>query len=135
MWIADTKSLTLEGAKKIVAAAEVSAKQNGWNVAIAVVDAGGYLIHYSRLDGTQAASTTIAVGKARTAVLFKRPTKALDEAITGGRTVMLAVEGMIPMEGGIPILVDGQIVGGVGVSGVLSTQDAVVAQAGIDALK
>lgn len=131
----ETRTLSLEGAKKIVEAAEVTARQNGWNVAIAVVDLAGHLVHFSKLDGTQAASAQIAIGKARTAATFKRPTKVLEDAINGGRYVMLAVEGIVPMEGGIPVVIDGQILGGVGVSGVTSAQDAVVAQAGADAVK
>lgn len=127
--------INLEGAKRMVEAAEQEAARNGWNVAIAIVDGGGELILLHRRDGTQLASVSIAAGKARTAVRFKRPTKALEDAVAGGRTAMLAVEEILPMEGGIPVLIDGEVAGAIGVSGVLSSQDAQVAQAGIDALQ
>jgi glc operon protein GlcG len=130
-----TQTISLEGAKQIAAAAEQEAARNGWNVVIAVVDGSGELILLHRRDGTQLASVSIATGKARTAARFKRPTKLLEDAVAGGRTAMLAVEGIVPMEGGIPVIVDGQVLGAVGVSGVLSSQDAQVAQAGIDALQ
>ena len=99
------------------------------------MDGSGELILLHRRDGTQLASVSIATGKARTAARFKRPTKALEDAVAGGRTAMLAVEGIVPMEGGIPVIVDGQVLGAVGVSGVMSSQDAQIAQAGIDALQ
>ena len=134
MLVNDTKVISLEGARKAMAAAEAAARQNGWNVAIAVVDASGTLIHFSKIDGTQPGSVNIAIGKARTAANFKRPTKVLEDAVNGGRYVFLAVDGIVPMEGGLPIVVEGQVVGAVGVSGVLSSQDAVVAQAGADAV-
>jgi uncharacterized protein GlcG (DUF336 family) len=130
-----TKYLTLEGAKKMMAAAETEARKNNWNVAIAIVDAGGNLLLFQKLDETQSGSIGVAIGKARTAVTFKRPTKALEEIISGGRSVFLAVEGIMPLQGGLPIMVDGQLVGGVGVSGVLSSQDEQVSQAALDALR
>ena len=131
----DAKILTLEAAKRIMEAADAEAARNNWNVVIAIVDAGGELIMLHRRDGTQAGSVDIARGKARTAVRFQRPTKALEDQVVGGRTVWLAVEGVTPMEGGIPIVVDGRVIGGVGVSGVMSSQDAQVAQAGVNALR
>lgn len=130
----DVRMISLAGAKRMVEAAEEEAARNGWNVVIAIVDGTGELVLLHRRDGTQIASVSIATGKARTAVRFKRPTKALEDAVAGGRTAMLAVEGILPMEGGIPVIIDGQVAGAVGVSGVLSSQDAQVAQAGIDAL-
>ncbi len=130
----EVRMISLAGAKRIVEAAEQEAVRNGWNVVIAIVDGTGELVLLHRLDGTQIASVSIATGKARTAVRFKRPTKALEDAVAGGRTAMLAVDGILPMEGGIPVLIDGQVAGAVGVSGVLSSQDAQIAQAGIDAL-
>src|SRR5262245_546049 len=130
-----TKYLTLEGAKKMMAAAEAEARKNNWNVAIAIVDAGGNLLLFQKLDETQSGSIDVAIGKARTAVTFKRPTKALEEIISGGRSVFLAVEGITPLQGGLPIMVDGQLLGGVGVSGVLSSQDEQVSQAALDALR
>ena len=130
-----TKYLTLEGAKKMMAAAEAEARKNNWNVAIAIVDAGGSLLLFQKLDETQSGSIDVAIGKARTAVTFKRPTKALEEIISGGRSVFLAVEGITPLQGGLPIMLEGQVLGGVGVSGVLSSQDEQVSQAALDALR
>ncbi|MCC7179271.1 MAG: heme-binding protein [Acidobacteria bacterium] len=132
--LADRKIITLEGAKRILAAAEAEARKNNWNVAIAVVDESGNLIAFQKLDDTQVGSIDIAIGKARTAARMKRPTKALEDAVAGGRTVMLAVEGIVPLEGGVPVTVDGRIIGAVGVSGVTSQQDAQVASAGVAAL-
>ena len=132
--LADRKAITLEGAKRIIAAAEAEAKKNNWPVAIAVVDETGNLIAFQKLDDTQVASIDIAIGKARTAARFKRPSKALEDAVSGGRSVLLAVDGITPLEGGIPVTIDGRIIGAVGVSGVTSQQDAQVAQAGINAL-
>lgn len=132
--VADRKIITLDGAKKIMAAAEAEARKNSWTVAISVVDEAGNLIAFQKLDDTQVGSVDIAIGKARTAARMKRPTKALEDAVAGGRTVMLAVEGLVPLEGGVPVTVDGRIIGAVGVSGVTSQQDAQVAQAGAAAL-
>jgi uncharacterized protein GlcG (DUF336 family) len=132
--IADRKIITLDGAKRIMAAAEAEAKKNNWTVAIAVVDEAGNLIAFQKLDDTQVGSIDIAIGKARTAARMKRPTKALEDAVAGGRTVMLAVEGLVPLEGGVPVVLDGRVIGAVGVSGVTSQQDAQVAAAGIAAL-
>lgn len=129
-----TKALSLEAAKRMAAAAEAEARENSWNVAVAIVDASGGLILFHRLDETQPASLDIAIQKARTAARFKRPTKALEDAVAGGRTVLLAVDGLLPLEGGLPIIVDGKVIGAVGVSGVTSRQDAQVAQAAIAAL-
>ena len=132
--LADRKALTLDGAKRIMAAAEAEAAKNKWTVAIAIVDEAGELVAFHKIDDTQAGSIDIAIGKARTAARMKRPTKALEDAVAGGRTVLLAVDGLMPLEGGVPITVEGRIVGAVGVSGVTSQQDAQVAQAGIAAL-
>src|SRR5215813_11435155 len=123
--------ITLEAAKKMAAAAEAEARQNGWNVAIAIVDASGGLILFHKLDETQPGSIAVAQGKARAAALFKRPTKAMEEAIAAGKQAFLSVEGIVPMQGGLPIIVDGKILGAVGVSGVTSAQDEQVAQAAI----
>jgi uncharacterized protein GlcG (DUF336 family) len=133
--LADKKVLTLDGAKKVAAAAEAEAKKNNWNVVIAIVDDGGHLIYLQRLDGTQTGSIEVAMGKARTAMAFKRPTKVLEEVVNkNGRNTLLTLPGVTLLEGGIPITVGGQIVGAIGVSGVTSAQDAQVGQAGIDAL-
>jgi len=132
---ADRKVITLDGAKAILAAAEAEALKNKWTVAIAVVDESGNLIAFHKVDDTQVGSIDIAIGKARTAARMKRPTKALEDAIAGGRTVMLAVDGLTPLEGGVPVMLGGRVIGAVGVSGVTSQQDAQVAQAGVAALK
>ena len=130
-----TRYITLEGAKKMMAAAEAEARKNQWPVAIAIVDAGANLIMFAKLDDTQLGSVEVSIGKARSAVNFKRPTKALEEIISGGRSVFLAVEGMVPLQGGLPVTIEGQVIGAVGVSGVLSSQDEQVASAAIDALR
>jgi glc operon protein GlcG len=129
-----TKFITLEAAKKMAAAGEAEARQNGWNVAIAIVDAGGGLILFQKLDETQPGSIAVSQGKARAAALFKRPSKALEDAIAGGKQGFLAVEGIVPIQGGLPVVVDGKVLGAVGVSGVTSAQDEQVAQAALRAL-
>lgn len=126
-------ALTLVGAKAMLAAGEAEAIKNGWSVSIAVVDAGGGLVAFSRLEGTQPASEMIAIGKARTSARFKRPTKLLEESVASGRLALIAVDGALPMQGGLPIIVDAQCVGAVGVSGVTAVQDEQVAQPGIAA--
>jgi glc operon protein GlcG len=135
---AEKKSLTLDGAKRVLAAAVAEAKKGAGTAAIAVVDEGGNLIAVERLDGTFAAGTTVSVGKARTAVLFKKPTKFFEDLINKGRTAMSSLsanEGFTPLQGGLPIVVDGQIIGGIGVSGAASAQqDEEVAIAGANAL-
>ena len=125
----------LAAAKKAMAAAEAEAAKNSWPVAIAVVDSAGQLVLFQRQDGTQIGSIDIAVGKAKTANDFRRPTKALENAVAGGGAGLrlLSVRNMSPLEGGVPILADGKVIGAVGVSGVASGQDAQVAQAGADA--
>ena len=133
--IADKKALTLDGAKRVIAAAEAQAKQlNAPGAVIAVVDDGGNLMALERLDGTFSAGANISIGKAKTAVMFKKPTRFFEELINSngkGRTVMTALENFTPLIGGIPILVDGQIVGGVGVSGASTAdQDEQLAIAG-----
>jgi len=130
-----TKYITLDDAKKAMAAAEAEARKNNWNVAIAIVDAGASLILFQKLDDTQLGSVKIAIGKATTAVNFKRPTKALEDMIAGGRQVFLALEGITPLQGGLPVMADGKLIGAVGVSGVLSSQDEQVAQAAVAVLQ
>jgi len=132
--LSDKKVLTLDGAKKIAAAAETEARKNNWNVVIAVVDDGGHLLYLQRLDGTQTGSIEVAVQKARTAQAFKRPTKVFEDAIAGGRNALIALHGALPLEGGLPIMVGGQLVGAIGVSGVKSTEDGQIAKAGADSL-
>jgi len=125
--------LTLDGAKKLAAAAEEEAVKNKWNVVIAIVDDGGSLVYLQRLDGTQTGSIEVALQKAKTAVHFKRPTKVLEDAVTGGRMVVLAL-GAMPIEGGLPLLVDDKLIGAIGVSGVTAPQDGQIAKAGVDTL-
>jgi glc operon protein GlcG len=129
--------ITLDQAKKVMAAAEAKAKQNDWNVVISIVDSGGHAVMLQRLDGSHLAAIGIAEGKARTAVEFRRPTKALEDAMAGGGVGLkyFTVRGATLIEGGIPIVVHGQIVGGIGVSGVDAKDDAQIAQAGADAVK
>lgn len=130
------KALTLDGARKVIAAAMAEAKsKNAPGGAIAVVDEGGNLVAVERLDNTFAAGANISIGKARTAVLFKRPTKFFEAVINKGRTAMTTLNDFTPLHGGIPIIVDGQIVGAVGVSGAASAQqDEELAIAGANAL-
>ena len=132
----EKKGLTLEGAKKVIAAAVAEAKnKNAPGGAIAVVDEGGNLVAVERLDNTFAAGANISIGKARTAVLFKRPTKFFEDVINKGRTAMTTLNDFTPLQGGIPIIVDGQVIGGVGVSGAASAQqDEELAIAGANAL-
>jgi len=134
--ISERKSLDLDGAKKAIAAAvDYAKKNNAPGGVIAVVDEGGNLMALERLDGTFAMGATISVGKARTAVLFKKPTRFFEELINKGRTAMTAVDGFTPLIGGIPIMVDGQVVGGIGVSGAASAaQDEELAIAGANAI-
>ena len=134
--IVEKKSLNLDGAKKaITAAVEYAKKNNAPGGVIAVVDEGGNLMALERLDGTFAMGATISIGKARTAVLFKKPTRVFEELINKGRTAMTALDGFTPLIGGIPIVIDGQVVGGVGVSGAASAnQDEELALAGANAL-
>jgi len=129
------KSLSLEDARKAAAAAATEAKKNKWNMAIAVVDDGGQLIYFERIDETQVGSIDIAIGKARTAAIFKRPTKALEDAINGGQYAILTFPNTLPREGGLPIFADGKCIGAIGVSGGKSSEDAQVGKAGVDALK
>jgi glc operon protein GlcG len=121
--LASKQSLTIHGARRIIAAAEAEARKlNAPGGVIAVVDEGGNLMALERLDGTFAAGATISIGKARTAVQFKRPTKVFEDIIRNGRTSMVALDDFTPLQGGVPVVVDGQVVGGVGVSGAASAQ-------------
>ena len=126
----DRKAMTLAEARKAMAAATAEAKNNNWPVVIAVVDEGGSVLTVDRLDNAQRPSVEIAVGKARTAALFRRPSGALEDAINKGRTALLSAEGHVFMQGGVPIIVNGEVVGAVGVSGVQAFQDEQVAKAG-----
>jgi uncharacterized protein GlcG (DUF336 family) len=129
------RTLTLDAAKRMAAAAEAEARKHNWAVSIAVVDDGGHLVLFQRLDGAKLVATDIAIRKARTAVYFQGETKGLEEEVTkGGRTALLPIDGFMPLEGGIPLLVDGKVVGAIGVSGVTGEQDALCAKAGAAAL-
>jgi len=116
------KALTLDGAKQVIAAAAAEARKNRAGGAIAVVDDGGNLMVLERLDGTFAAGANISIGKARTAAIFKRPTRLFEDVIKGGRTAMVALNDFTPLQGGVPIVLDGEVVGAVGVSGAVSAQ-------------
>ncbi len=126
--------LTLDDARCIAAAAEIEALRNDWRVVIAVVDDGGHLLYLQRSHDTQFGSVETAICKAHAAIAFQRPTKASEDAVLSGRLIHLALPGVIPAEGGVPLARGGHIIGGLGVSGVRSFQDGQVAQAGADAL-
>jgi uncharacterized protein GlcG (DUF336 family) len=129
------KVLTLEAARLVAAAAEATASANGWKVVIAVVDDGGHALYLQRLDGTQSSSVETALGKAKAAVGFKRPTRVLEEMVNNGRYSFLSAPGQpVLLQGGLPIEIDGQLVGAVGVSGVKASDDEIIAKSGIDAL-
>jgi len=123
--------LTLEHAKRIAAAAQAEAVRNNWNVVIAILDDGGHLMYLERMDGTQKASSRIAEEKGRTAILFKRPTKVLEDGVNGGRVALLSLPGAVAVDGGLPLVKDGVFLGAIGVSGVQSHQDGVIAAAGV----
>jgi glc operon protein GlcG len=130
-------SITIESAKKVAAPAVAEAQKNGWRMAVAIVDISGDLVFFEKMDGTQAASVNISVDKARSAARFKRPTKSLQDALAAGGEGLrlLALEGAVPVEGGLPLIMDGKIVGAIGVSGGTSQQDGLAAKAGADAVK
>jgi glc operon protein GlcG len=130
-------SITVENAKKVAAPALAEARKNNWTVAVAVVDTGGNLVYFEKMDGTQIGSIRVAIDKAHSAALFKRPTRAFQDAVAAGGEGLriLRIEGAVPAEGGIPLLMDGKIVGAIGVSGGTSAQDTQCAKAGADTLK
>jgi glc operon protein GlcG len=128
--VVEKAGLTLAAAKKIIAAAEAEALKHAWPVVIAVVDEGGNLICLQRLDNAQFGSVEIAIQKARSAVAFKRPTKAWEELLASGQNRVLGLPGVLSSEGGVPLTWKGQIIGAVGVSGVKSSEDGQVARAG-----
>jgi glc operon protein GlcG len=127
-------SIDVETARRVAAAAIAEGKRQGWTVAVAIVDPGGDLVFFERIDDTQAASSQISQDKARTAARFKRATKVLEDGLAAGRHAILGLPGAVPLEGGLPLIIDGKIVGAIGVSGVTSQQDGVCAQAGVDHL-
>jgi len=128
--------ITLDQAKRAMAAAELEAAKNSWQVAITILDSGGNLVMFHKIDNAQLSAVTTSEGKARTALEFKLPSKALDDAIAAGGAGMrlLALKDITPLQGGVLVVVDGKIVGAIGVSGVLSAKDEQVARAGADAL-
>jgi uncharacterized protein GlcG (DUF336 family) len=130
-------SITLEMAKKAAAPAIAEAAKNKWMMAVAIVDPAGDLVYFEKMDDTQVASTLIAIDKARSAARLKRPTKALQDALTAtpDGIRLLALQGAVPVEGGVPIVVGGKIIGAIGASGGTSVQDGQVAAAGVAALK
>ncbi|PIU17229.1 MAG: hypothetical protein CO071_00300 [Gallionellales bacterium CG_4_9_14_0_8_um_filter_59_50] len=132
--MANKPVLTLEDAKRIAAAAEQEAHANAWKVTVAVVDDGGHLLYLQRGHDTQFGTVETAIMKAHAAVAFQRPTKASEDAVLSGRLIHLALPGVIPAEGGVPLLRDGIVIGGLGISGVRSIQDGQVAQAGANTL-
>jgi glc operon protein GlcG len=129
-------NITLDQARKAAAAAEAEAKKNSWPMAIAVVDTSGQLVHFSRSDNTQTASVAIAQDKAVSAAMYRRPTKVMQDAVAGGGAGIrfLNLRGASTVEGGLPLYIDGKIVGAIGVSGMASDQDGVCAKAGVDSL-
>jgi glc operon protein GlcG len=129
--------ITLEQAKKVAAPALAEAAKNNWNMAVAIVDPSGNLVYYEKMDATQIGSANLAVEKAKSAALFKRPTKTFQDALAAGGDGLrvLKVPGGIPIEGGLPVLVEGKIAGAIGVSGGTSAQDGQCAKAGADAIK
>lgn len=124
-------------AKKAAAAAIAEARANSWAMAAAVVDIGGHLVYFEKMDGTQTGSVTVAINKARCAALFMRPTKAFQDVLAGGGDGLrvLGLEGAVPVEGGVPLVMNGTIIGAIGLSGGASSQDGQCARAGADALK
>ncbi len=127
----------VDDAKKAAAAALAEARKNGWTMAAAVVDTGGHLVYFEKMDGTQTGSVAVAMNKARSAVLFMRPTKAFQEMLAGGGDGLRAfgLEGAVPVEGGVPLVSGGKTVGAIGLSGGSSSQDGQCARAGAEALK
>ena len=130
------RAIGTEESKKAAAAALAEARANNWKMAVAIVDPAGFLVYFEKMDDTQNASVTVAQAKARSAALFKRPTKAFQDMLASGGEGLrvLALEGAVPVEGGLPIVVDDAIVGAIGLSGGTSAQDGQCAQAGIAAL-
>jgi len=131
------QAITLENAKKVTAPAIAEARKNNWAMAVAILDIGGNLVYFEKMDGTQTGSVRVAIGKARSAVMFKRSTKVFQDAVAAGGDGLriLRLEGAVPIEGGLPLVMDGKIVGAIGVSGATSAQDGVAAKAGADVLK
>jgi uncharacterized protein GlcG (DUF336 family) len=128
------QAISVEIARKIAAAAIAEGKKNGWNVAAAVVDTAGDLVFFERMDAAQVAAVTVSQDKARTAVRFKRSTKIFEDGVANGRHAILGIPGVVPIEGGIPLVIEGKIVGAIGVSGATAPQDGQCAQVAADTL-
>ena len=130
-------NITLDQAKKMIAAAEAESKAKGWPMAIAIVDTAGMLVAYARMDNTQTGSVQVSIDKAVSSAMYRRPTKAVQDGLAAGGAGMrfLNLRNMSTVEGGVPIEVGGKIIGGIGVSGMASNQDAEIAAAGLAALK
>ena len=130
-------AITTDAAKKVATAAIAEARKNNWAMALAVVDTGGYLVYFERMPDTQLGSVQVAIEKAKTAALFRRPTKSFQDTLAAGGEGLriLGLTGAIPVEGGIPIIVDGKLIGAVGASGGSSDQDGKTAQAGVASMK
>jgi uncharacterized protein GlcG (DUF336 family) len=126
--------VTLDVARRTVEAAVTAAQQRNLQMAITVVDPAGNLVAFARLDGTQTASVQVAIDKARSAAMYRRPTKAFEDALVGGRQAILALPGAMPVEGGVPLVIDNHIIGAVGVSGGTSQEDGQIAAAGVAAI-
>ncbi|MBS1832529.1 MAG: heme-binding protein [Acidobacteria bacterium] len=126
------KALNLAVAKEIAAAVEAEGAKNKWTLAIAIVDAGGHLIYLQRADNTQIASIDVAQAKAKSAVGFKRPTKVFEDMVAGGRTAVVKLPVVLPVEGGLPLMAGDVCIGAIGVSGATSAQDGIAAKAGAD---
>jgi len=129
------KTLNLAVAKQIAMAAEKEAMKNGWMMFITIVDDGGTILYLERIDDAQIGSYEVSIEKALTALKFRRPTKAFEDLANGGRPALIKLPGALPIEGGIPLMADGKVIGAIGVSGGASSQDAQVAQAGVAALE
>ncbi len=130
-------SMNLETAKKAVEAAMAEAKKNGWFMAVTAVSIGGYIVHASTMDGTQFASIQISQHKAKAAAIFRRPTKVFEDRVAqgGAGIAVLSLDGVIASEGGLPVMKDGKVVGGLGCSGGTGQQDGLACKAGVDALQ
>ena len=129
--------IALDVAKKAAGAAAAEARKNNWNMAIAIVDPGGHLVYFERMDNTQIGSVNVAVEKARSAALFRRPTKVFQDGVAAGGEGLrlLRLDGAVPIDGGVPIIAGGRITGGIGISGGSGEQDGQVARAGADSVK
>jgi glc operon protein GlcG len=129
--------IALDAAKKVALAAAAEARKNNWNMAIAIVDTGGHLVYFEKMDNTQIGSVNVAIEKARSAALFRRPTKVFQDGVAAGGEGLrfLRLEGALPIDGGVPIIVGGRIIGGIGISGGSGEQDGQVARAGADSVK